>query len=571
MVKDNQIKGYFLEAVIGYIIERYGYLIKKEHFISGRGSNHQIDCYGHYKFQIPFVYPINLIVEAKAYKNKIQLGHMRSFVGLMKDITERYFPNNPEINHTKNDFNPNTHVRYTDCGLFVSLSGFEESASNIAFAHGIYLIDLSNKNDFSAYIYNLLNNPHIIVDIRNLYNVNRGRKSYRQICDEYIRNGSNIMYELEPFFVSIALLDGSYPVFAISRIKVLPKPDTPDLLRSNFIINRENNRLEIDIPEELIPVQSTEPKKLIINLPDAYTSYYFIQARQKQKEGENLTIKIDLPIVIQNAQGKNIRRIITIESEKELFSDLANYVFESFLEKSKEVRERVVKEILEEFHKNDQVSEITTVKDFDIKIHKESEFIQLTKHPGIDREWFTDPSFHLSLEWEGENIATGELNFLIKEIIGNAKIEKVNIPEFELDVIEDIISKLPFKPEDILIPVEYYTHKDFWKEKHSRFSETRGKHINLAGNELRVHWSNNYVPFDDIIISSPSAFEWVRKKVKEMKPSVSGHKSFTDADEPLDISMRLYGRQIGVLVRSVIKCEIKDPTKVLIINIKGRS
>ena len=71
---------------------RNGFVLHKDVTIPGRGADHRTDGYGNYSFQVPFIYPIRLIAEAKAYKNPLEPKYMRSFIGLVKDISECYFP-----------------------------------------------------------------------------------------------------------------------------------------------------------------------------------------------------------------------------------------------------------------------------------------------------------------------------------------------------------------------------------------------------------------------------------------------------------------------------------------------
>ena len=146
----------------------------------------------------------------------------------------------------------------------------------------------------------------------------------------------------------------------------------------------------------------------------------------------------------------------------------------------------------------------------------------------------------------------------------------LNLLNFNLTEIENIITKLEFRPTDIFIPIEYYTDNEFWDVKYKDFARTNGNIVILGGYKMRIHWSNNFVPFNQIIISSPSAFECIKKKSKDMKPPPS-HKKFSDKNEFVDISMKFYDdKKIGVLVRSVIKIDIKEPKNILIINIENK-
>lgn len=90
-MKDYQARGYLFEYEIWRFLKASGYVGVTTSKLRGRGADHQIDAYGTLSIPTPFVYPIRLICEAKCYTNPIELKHIRSFVGVMKDISENYF------------------------------------------------------------------------------------------------------------------------------------------------------------------------------------------------------------------------------------------------------------------------------------------------------------------------------------------------------------------------------------------------------------------------------------------------------------------------------------------------
>lgn len=59
--------------------------------VRGRGCWHQIHCYFDYKYMIPFTYPIRMIGEAKFYTKRLSKRHIRSLIGVLKDIQEYYY------------------------------------------------------------------------------------------------------------------------------------------------------------------------------------------------------------------------------------------------------------------------------------------------------------------------------------------------------------------------------------------------------------------------------------------------------------------------------------------------
>ncbi len=89
--------------------------VKTEH-LRGRGASHQIDAFGTLAIPTAFTYPIRLIAEAKCYSSTIQLYQIRSFLGVIKDISENYIVGEKKQRNTPD--------RYLDTGCFFSATPF---------------------------------------------------------------------------------------------------------------------------------------------------------------------------------------------------------------------------------------------------------------------------------------------------------------------------------------------------------------------------------------------------------------------------------------------------------------
>ena len=98
--------------------------------VRGRGCWHQIDCYFDYKYMIPFTYPIRMIGEAKFYTKRLSKRHIRSLIGVLKDIQENYYA---EEGKNVDEFVQ----RRTEIGVFFAVNGFQNEAEKLAYARGI--------------------------------------------------------------------------------------------------------------------------------------------------------------------------------------------------------------------------------------------------------------------------------------------------------------------------------------------------------------------------------------------------------------------------------------------------
>lgn len=150
-MRKSQFKGYIFEDIVSYLIQVNGFdLITEPNAddlinhgnglnVVGRGGNHQTDTLGNLNWDIPFVYPIRLFVEAKAIEDKVGIDVVRKGIGIINDLNQNYKTvdvNNLELSKKRFDYH---------YAIF-SLSGFSEPALRMAIAHKVDTIDLSMDN-----------------------------------------------------------------------------------------------------------------------------------------------------------------------------------------------------------------------------------------------------------------------------------------------------------------------------------------------------------------------------------------------------------------------------------------
>ncbi|MGD0995127.1 MAG: hypothetical protein ABR909_06340 [Candidatus Bathyarchaeia archaeon] len=99
-----QAKGYYLEEIIRELMRKSDFINIRTGTIEGRGASHQIDSFGQFKFNLPFIYPVRLISEVKWFSADylVQLEHLRSFLGVIIDISQNYFsPRNAQTSQNQ--------------------------------------------------------------------------------------------------------------------------------------------------------------------------------------------------------------------------------------------------------------------------------------------------------------------------------------------------------------------------------------------------------------------------------------------------------------------------------------
>jgi len=203
-MRECQIRGYVYELFIGYMLEKIGFVrcehgannglldcVNNQGEIEGRGEYHQIDFAGIYSTQIPFTYPMRIIVECKFYTKKITKKQIREFIGVYKDINENYIVPSEIKESNTYSITDNGFVRYLDIPVFFSANGFDSHAENLAWAHGINLVShvLKPLNSLKKFIECFT--TQIYTTLKQLNE--KGDKDLFKSCDDVFEkpNGKN--------------------------------------------------------------------------------------------------------------------------------------------------------------------------------------------------------------------------------------------------------------------------------------------------------------------------------------------------------------------------------------------
>lgn len=147
----KQFNGYLFEKFCRMLLEDSGFKIlsddgaKVRHKGSsnivemcGRGTWHQIDLPFEFGYPVPFVNPIRIIGEVKNYESTIKKTYIRTFIGVVKDISENYI--------TAHIINQSDLMERTlDQAVFISKTSFQLEAQKLANAHNIKLITMDNN------------------------------------------------------------------------------------------------------------------------------------------------------------------------------------------------------------------------------------------------------------------------------------------------------------------------------------------------------------------------------------------------------------------------------------------
>jgi hypothetical protein len=154
MAQIGPIRGALLEEAVLFLLDKAGYKViyraedsselsgirngRSGLELRGRGTWHQIDALAECDTSPAFMYPLRLILEAKFYSNtRIQLGAVRSFFGVEKDISENYFTKRVGADEF-------SEIRFNYRAAMLSVYGYTSGAVEFAVAHQIFLIEYNN-------------------------------------------------------------------------------------------------------------------------------------------------------------------------------------------------------------------------------------------------------------------------------------------------------------------------------------------------------------------------------------------------------------------------------------------
>jgi hypothetical protein len=296
----NQAAGYLFEVEIMDLLQDSGFVQVKEEKLWGRGTNHQIDAYGIYSIPVPFTYPIRLIAEAKCYENSIELPLIRSFFGVITDISENYFVKRGDRESKE---------RFLDTGCFFAAKSFTQPSQDFAWAHNIFLVSFSG----------IWQMDHIVKRIRKFLGTPEIKRSKKISKNDLIANyqiwktqdisQDNIAPYEKPSIV-FGILDNIYPVILVGRqgwhkniqissntdkvkgIKISRKPQSGSIL-FEIDVNGRNN----DIETFYFTLPNRIAKKLI--------------GRIAEIEPGDKVFDLNIPLTL-GTKEQSVRRIITI-------------------------------------------------------------------------------------------------------------------------------------------------------------------------------------------------------------------------------------------------------------------
>lgn len=295
-MKENQAAGYIFEKEIFDSLEKSMYFNVKSEHLRGRGASHQIDAFGTLAIPTAFTYPIRLIAEVKCYTSTIELYQIRSFVGVIKDISENYIVGENNDRNTPN--------RYLDTGCFFSATPFSKPSQNYAWAQNIFLVSFSGITEMSKIITRIREFVSgIPSDDLKVLKKEQLRTQYESWKTQQINMITNPS-------IGIGVIDGIYPIILVgsegwqSRIK--RPPDSDQIFAEKTTRDTDSYGTTFNLNIETADGLS---EKVHFNLPNIIAGK-IVNRIKKGDKGEKI-FDLDIPLIVKN-DGATMRRIIRV-------------------------------------------------------------------------------------------------------------------------------------------------------------------------------------------------------------------------------------------------------------------
>lgn len=194
----------------------------------------------------------------------------------------------------------------------------------------------------------------------------------------------------------------------------------------------------------------------------------------------------------------------------------------------------------------DQIANIKIVEKTD------GSFVQIGLRPLIEEDIFIDPGFSEYLPGAGRMVALGEEDFLIKNILDNKDIQKI---EFKGDITEFPKYVFEFNNPIILLSTKFYVevftklmHRIDYDEKYPRL-DRRYKIITISEKVLG----------NKILIVDKDSILWEKEKF---------YNEFTKKDEKIDIKITQRLDKADITIRSVNKIKCLNPDLIKVLEVK---
>ena len=131
----------------------------------------------------------------------------------------------------------------------------------------------------------------------------------------------------------------------------------------------------------------------------------------------------------------------------------------------------------------------------------------------IERERITDPSNYMLIDEIGAAVARGEIDYLVRNLTQNCPIREIESVTYDQIVqAAKVITNNGFTPNHVFMPIEYAHNVREWNRSKPGYDWANRSILNTIyineGIILKVTFSNKYIPFEKMVITSKQSNRW---------------------------------------------------------------
>lgn len=221
----------------------------------------------------------------------------------------------------------------------------------------------------------------------------------------------------------------------------------------------------------------------------------------------------------------------------------------------------LLQSIVKAYNESSLVQNVSIIENYNPAIHARLSFGQIGIRVPIPRDWIERGNHVILADDFGRAIAGEERNYL--QNLWSERVQVIKFPkeEFNFDGFHKILRGLctSFNPTVLLAPIEKYSEIASWwlhgsskSQSGIRLALGRPYFVFEDGRELRVYWSNRYVPLDHFVLVDPSATHWIVKPDSD----TGGRLTATFVENDKDPN------KIDFLVKTVVAADLIDRERV---------
>jgi len=434
----------------------------------------------------------------------------------------------------------------------------ERELYDVFFMIGAYALHSENREKFVKAIWTNIKEsetPIKIVGQKNLVNFDIGFLFEQEVrlseSDKYI---FDIFEGLQPYMTKYFILCLTYALHTLNYTWQITLPADDEQKKSLYILLSSLKDRSVEYKRQCDELKKEASKwSDIIKLKTIPREVHLVEETEPTKPS---LMQIGAEEAFENTK----KWINQMETE---WGNKMQIILETLPLDSKRVN-NCKREIARTYAECTVIPNIVNFRTYEEEKDKDLKFEFIGLRYLLDREWFTSPMTISEFSDIGRNIALGEKNYLVKQMIkvGEARF----LEQISFEVLKSSINEFReagYQPTSLFVPIDWGVELHSWWRTEGNKRRMVIEYVNGRpylvidlNTKLRIFWSSEAVKFEDFIIVDKGFGEWIVKPEDGNLLSVSIKESEKDR------------KKIELLVKTVFNFKVVNSKAVRILKIK---